>query len=217
VKADRKLEAIETLTSAQIRERIQTVERQIAAKQVEREALEERIPAILAEHTGSDLAAVKERRELRDLESYLGDLSRTRSVLEAQLSEANEREAAEAFAAKVAESKRLGGVIAERAKVLQHALVQVWAAAGALREADLQFVSSLAGADPSGFERWALSATTMRRIECALYVLSEGQLRPKGMFDSAHEMRESGRHDIARAADDYVSLALRGRKPFRTL
>ena len=61
MKADRKLEAIDTLTSQEIRQRIHNVEQQIAAQQVLREALEEKIPAILAEHTGSDLAAVKER------------------------------------------------------------------------------------------------------------------------------------------------------------
>lgn len=211
MKADRRISDIEQLTTSEIAQRIAAVDTQIAEKEVAREALEAQLPRLLAEHRGSELAAAKERAQLRELSSYLDDLRRTRAVLDAQRETALRHEWEAKFRDKLAEAKRQGEALVEESAAMAEDVVRLVKRASHFQVRVAEWESALPGVDPGDFMRGELSAGLMRRLEMAMYVESEGRLRPLKIIESAFEMRQAGRGDLKRVTREHVTVALRNR------
>lgn len=211
MKADRRISDIEQLTTSEIAQRIAAIDTQIAEKEVAQEELEAQLPRLLAEHRGSDLAAPKERAQLREIGEYLDHLRRTRSVLDAQRAAALRREWEARFQDKLAEAKREGDALVEESAAMAEDLVRLVRRASHFQVRVAEWEKELPGADPGDFMRGELAAGLMRRLEMAMYVESEGRLRPLKIIESAFEMRQAGRGDLKRVTREHVTVALRNR------
>jgi chromosome segregation ATPase len=217
MKAPAEMNGTETLTAERLGEKLTQLEQQIARKVEERERLRETIQRLVLEHTGSDLAAVRERRRLDELDAEIRQLEQSRGIFEHAIGEAQERERHAVFTRRLEEAKRRGDGVSAMAAQLEEGIVGVVKHAARLREALAEFDAGLPGSDPQDFMRGELSACLMRHIEMSAYVKSEGALRPRGIIESPFEMKQAGRGAIERTTRDYVTIALRNRTPRRDL
>jgi hypothetical protein len=197
------------LTIEQLQERLSGLDAQIGKKQAERRAIEDTIPRLIAEHRGTDLAAVRERKAMREIAEYLEDMKRTREILQQDLEAARQADRdAQAFRDYEA-CKAAGKALVVLAERHQRALEEFVASERAIAAADQAFCSTRSLA-PCAFDRMAYSRTLWRISEVALYALSEGMAsKPKNLIESSYELRQRGSHDVARAAQDYVTVVLR--------
>ena len=194
------------------RDKIAQLGEQLAQKQVEREALQESIPRLILQHVGEGLAGAKERRRLVELADEIHQLERARAILEEELRQLRQREINLDLDTALIESRRVAQVMSEKATALQEAIAALIPLADAVRQADHEFMESLGGAHPPGFEPHAVTANLMRRMELALYVASEGRLRPRVVHETFFQIKERGFADIVRWVGDYTRAGLTGRK-----
>jgi hypothetical protein len=217
MKANARISAIDTASSAEIARQVTSIESKIAQTEIEHEALQEQLPRLIAEHQGTELAAVKERRQLRELTELLDELRRDRQVFQTQLDVARQREQQEAFEDAKRTSQRMADEVILEAEAIQADVVRLVGRVRLFRERLAAFDTALPGNDPGDFQRGTLSVGLMRRLEMALYVESNGALRPLKILETPYEAKQAGRGNLKRDAIEYTGVGLRGRTPRRLM
>jgi len=201
------------LTVAQFDAKLTQLGEAIARKSIERETLQEAIPQLILQHTGSDLAAARERRKLTELSDELRGLEQSREILLQQQREARRHEFEAQWQRDYAEKFAPKGAQLEAAMVaLQQAVDDVVPLTERVRAAVEAFQGALPTV-PDEFSDQQMIATLMRRIALRLFSISDGQLRPPWrVYESSHQVHQSGRDDLVKWAQECVFLGLRANR-----
>jgi hypothetical protein len=203
-------ELTQAATAEQLLDKRTRLEEQIATRESERERLREEITRLVIHSAGSDLLRARER-QLEELNEEIRRAGQHREILRQAITEAIERERKAKFEADQDAAKQKAEVLEAQAEALTGDIMRLARGALAFRETLAEFDSMLPGSDPSGFQRGELSAGLAPRIAMALYVASQGALRPPKIFDSWYETKQAGHGDLLRLTNQYTTVALRRR------
>jgi hypothetical protein len=196
------------LTTLEVEERIKKLDTDIGRKEADRQALEASIPLLIANHVGSDLAAVRERKQLQDLVDYIEHLKRSREILAQKLEAQREAERVAQRRRDIEASKQAGAALQAEMVEVQSLLVKL---GKSLRET-IPALEDLFRQSPAvkGLSIPSYGASLGRAVEIALFGLSAGAMpQPKNFSFDPYYVRENGMADLAKSGAEYVGITLR--------
>lgn len=200
-------------TLADLRTQRAAQQDKLAARQVERESLEEQIPMLVAAHFGEGIGAPVERERLKKLAEEIRTLETAIAALSSRIEQAEviERDAKHAEMAELAANAGRG--CEKRAAALQAGIDEVCKLALSFQDADAQFVAAVndlpKGFRSDDFSPREMSVNLSQLVALRLHVMSGARIPARGVFESAFELKQRGTADLVKRTANYVGVALK--------
>ena len=191
------------------REKLAELDAVIGSKQLAASELRTSIPQLIADAPNSELVAARERKRLAELSDELTHLHGARAVLTAHLDDAVRREYAARWEVQRKAARAKGEELVATAAELQRQLASLWPLAVEFQAKCMAFSASLPR-QPRDFEPSELVGSVPTLLGLAFFTLSDGKLRPRGVIETPHDLKESGRADFVQRAKDLIAVGLRG-------